>query len=88
MDLPSSIHIAALDFVSLPIASLTLCVAICYIPTFATILHRSGTSLVAAVACTRHVLQLHQYFTTEMRGGNLLVNLQLDAKSSIVYVGR
>jgi hypothetical protein len=65
-ELPFGTHLAAVDFVSLPIASLTLCVAVCCILTSAAILHRGCTSMAAEIACAHHVLRLDEYRTTEM----------------------
>ncbi len=84
--MPFGSHEAAVDFVSRPIASLTLCVAICCVLTSSAILHRGCTSLVAAIACTHHVLRLHIYFTAEMRCNHFRVDLQQNAKSSVVFV--
>jgi hypothetical protein len=87
-DLPLSIHLAAIDFVSRPVVSLALCVAICCVPTSAAILHCGCTSLVTAIACARHVLRLDKYLTVEIRcKRNLLVNLQFNAKISRDFVG-
>jgi hypothetical protein len=85
-DLPLRIHGAAVDFVSRPIASLTICVAICCVLTSAAILHRGCTRMVTAIAGSRHVLKLDNHPTADIRSGNLLVNLQLNSKSS-VFVG-
>jgi hypothetical protein len=74
--LPLRIHFAALGFVSLPIASLTICVAIGCILASSAILHCDCTSLVAAIAGAHHVLKLHNYSRTADIRCNLLVILQ------------
>jgi hypothetical protein len=84
-DLPLRAHVAAVDFVSLPIASLTLCVAICRILTPSAILHRGCTSEVAAIACAHHVLRLDKDLTAESRCN--LVRLQHNAISSSIFFG-
>jgi hypothetical protein len=82
-DLPLRIHLAAVDFVSLPTASLAFCVAIRCILTSSTILHCRCTNLVATVAGAHHVLKLHKKLLTADIRCNLLVTLQLNAAISI-----
>ncbi len=76
---------AAVEFVSLPIASLALCVAICCILAPSAMLHRRCASEVAAIACAHQVLRLDKYLTAEMRCD--LVILQHNAVSASGFVG-
>jgi hypothetical protein len=84
-DLTLGIHAAAHDLVLLPIASLTLYVAIRCIPTFAAILHRSYTSEMATITCAYHVLRLDEYLTHEM-SRKILPDIQLYEKSTNFFL--
>jgi hypothetical protein len=85
-ELPLSIHFAAVDFVTHPIASLTLCIAICCVLTSSAILHRSGASKVATIACTQHVLRLDKDLTTSSSCNLFIINKQQNAISSGVFI--
>jgi hypothetical protein len=79
----------AVLFVPRPIASLTLCVAICCIPTSTTVLHRGSTCAVAAIAGAHHILRSDKYITAEVRCNcHLLVILQQNAIFSGGFVGK
>jgi hypothetical protein len=85
-DSPLGTHMTAVDFVSRPIASLTLCIAICCILASPTVLHRGCTGAVTAIACPRHILRLDPYLSAEIRC-DLVANLQLNAKCSRIFIG-